>query len=53
MSVKDHSRLRPHQFGKKVFLRMFLGYVWYASGIWKGDMMVIVREKDFGKDTFW
>ena len=38
ISAKDISRL--HQFGKKVLLRIFLDYVLYAGGIWKGDIMV-------------
>ena len=38
ISTKDLSRL--HQFGKKVLPRILLGYVLYAGGIWKGDIMV-------------
>ena len=38
ISVKDLSRL--HQFGKKVLPGILLGYVLYAGGIWKGDIMV-------------
>ena len=38
ISAKDISRL--HQFGPKVFPGTFLGYVLYAGGIWKGDIMV-------------
>ena len=37
-SAKDLSRL--HQFVKKVFPGIFLGYVLYAGGIWKGDILV-------------
>ena len=32
--------LRPHQFGPKVLPGIFLSYVLYAGGIWKGDVMV-------------
>ena len=38
ISAKDISRL--HQFGPKVLPGIFLGYVLYAGGIWKGDSMV-------------
>ena len=38
ISAKDISRLR--QFGPKVVSGFFLGYVLYAGGIWKGDIMV-------------
>ena len=38
ISAKDHSRL--HQFGAKVLPGIFLGYVLYAGGIWKGDILV-------------
>ena len=34
----DQSRL--HQFGKKVLLDIFAGHVFYAEGIWKGDILV-------------
>ena len=37
-SAKKLSRL--HQFGTKVLPSRFLGYVLYASGIWKGDIVV-------------
>ena len=37
-SVKNRSRV--HQFGPKVLPGNFLGYVLYAGGIWKGDIMV-------------
>ena len=37
-SAKDQSRI--HQFGKKVFPGLFLGYAQYAGRIWKGDIMV-------------
>ena len=38
ISAKDQSRI--HQFGKKVFLGLFLGYAMFAGGIWKGDILV-------------
>ena len=38
ISAKDQSRL--HQFGAKVLPGIFLGYVLYAGGIWKGDIMI-------------
>ena len=38
VSGKDLSRLR--QFGTKVLPGKFLGYVLYAVGIWKGDVMI-------------
>ena len=38
ISAKDQSRL--HQFGPKVLPGKFLGYVLYAGGIWKGDIIV-------------
>ena len=38
ISAKGHSRL--HQFGAKVLPGTFLGYVLYAGGIWKGDIMI-------------
>ena len=38
ISAKDLSRL--HQFGPKVLPVIFLGYVLYAGGIWKGDILV-------------
>ena len=38
ISAKYISRL--HQFGPKVLPGVFLGYVLYAGGIWKGDIMV-------------
>ena len=37
-SAKDLSRL--HQFGAKVLPGVFLGFVLYAGGIWKGDIMI-------------
>ena len=36
-TAKDQSRI--HQFGKQVLLGLFLGYVLYAGGIWKGDVL--------------
>ena len=41
ISAKDHPRI--HQFGKKVFPGLFLGYALYAGVIWKGDIMVACR----------
>ena len=38
MTAKDQSRI--HQFVKKVFPGLFLGYALYAGGIWKGDLLV-------------
>ena len=38
VSAKDISRL--HQYGPQVLPGMFLGYVLYAGGIWKGDIKV-------------
>ena len=38
ISAKDTSRL--HQFGPKVVPGILLGYVLYAGGIWKGDIMI-------------
>ena len=38
ISAKDLSRL--HQFGLEILPGIFLGYVLYAGGIWKGDIMV-------------
>ena len=38
ISAKDISRL--HQFGSKVLPGIFTGYVLYAVGIWKGDIIV-------------
>ena len=35
--AKDQSRI--HQFGKKVFPGLFLGYALHAGGIWKGDVL--------------
>ena len=40
-SATDLSRL--HQFGKKVLPGTFLGYVLYAGGIWKGNILVADR----------
>ena len=40
-SATDLSRL--HQFGKKVLPGIFLGYVLYAGGIWKGNILVADR----------
>ena len=38
ISAKDISR--QHQFSPKVLPGLFLGYVLYAGGIWKGDIMI-------------
>ena len=38
ITAKDQSRI--HQFGKKVLPGLFLGYVLYAGGIWKGDVLI-------------
>ena len=38
ISAEDLSRL--HQFGTKVLPGIFLGFVLYAGGIWKGDILV-------------
>ena len=38
ISSRDQSRL--HQFRKKVWPGMFIGYALFARGIWEGDMMV-------------
>ena len=43
ISAKDQSRI--HQFGKKVLPGLFLGYVLYAGGIWKGDVLVADLEE--------
>ena len=45
ISAKDISRL--HQLGPKVLPGRFLGYVLYAGGIWKGDILVAdIEESD-------
>ena len=43
ITAKDQSRI--HQFGKKVFPGLFLGYALYAGGIWKGDVLVADLEE--------
>ena len=43
ISARDQSRI--HQFGKKVFYGLFLGYALYAWRIWKGDIMVADNEE--------
>ena len=43
ISTKDLSRL--HEFGKKVLPRIFLGYAFFAGGIWKGDITVADLEE--------
>ena len=40
---KDQSRI--HQFGRKVLPGLFLGYVLYAGGIWKGDVLIADLEE--------
>ena len=42
-TAKDQSRI--HQFGKKVFPGLFLGYALYAGGIWKGDVLIADLEE--------
>ena len=44
VSAKDTSR--PHQCGPKVLPGIFFGYVLYAGGIWKGDIMVADIEEE-------
>ena len=41
--AKDQSRI--HQFGKTVLPGLFFGYVLYAGGIWKGDVLVADLEE--------
>ena len=48
-SAKDISRL--HQFCPKVLPGIFFGYVSYAGGIWKGDIMVADTEEVEGVDA--
>ena len=43
ITAKDQSRI--HQFGKKVFLGLFLGYALYTGGTWKGDVLVADLEE--------
>ena len=43
ITAKDQSRI--HQFGKKVFLGLFLGYAFFAGRIWKGDVLVADLEE--------
>ena len=43
LTAKDQSRI--HQFGKKVFPGLFIGYVLYAGGIWKGDVLIADLEE--------
>ena len=43
VTAKD--QLRIHQFGKKVLPGLFLGYVLYAGGIWKGDVLIADLEE--------
>ena len=43
ITAKDLSRI--HQFGKKVLPGLFLGYVLYAGGIWKGDVLIADLEE--------
>ena len=38
--ISGKNETRVHQFGKKVFLGLFLGYALYAGGIWKSDVLV-------------
>ena len=43
ISTKDQARL--HQFGKKVFSYIFMGYALYALGSCKGDILVVDVEE--------
>ena len=43
ITAKDQSRI--HQFGKKVFGGLFLGYALYAGRIWKGDVLIADLEE--------
>ena len=43
ITAKDQSRI--HQFGKKVFPGLFLGYALYAGGIEKGDVLIADLEE--------
>ena len=43
ITAKDQSRI--HQIGKKVLPGLFLGYAFYAGGIWKGDVLVADLEE--------
>ena len=43
ITAKDQSRI--HQFGKKILHELFLGYALYATGIWKGDVLVADLEE--------
>ena len=42
-TAKDQSKI--HQFGKKVFPGLFLGYALYAGENWNGDVLVADLEK--------
>ena len=48
-SSKDLSRLC--QFGQKVLPGIFLGYVLYAEGIWKGDILVADVKRNWKRWT--
>ena len=43
ITAKDQPRI--HQFGKKVLPGLFLGYAFFAGGIWKGDVLVADLEE--------
>ena len=43
ISAKDQSRI--HQFEKKVLSGVFLCYILYAGGIWKGDILILDFEE--------
>ena len=43
ITAKDQSRI--HQFGKKVLPGLFFGYVLYAGGTWKDDVLVADLEE--------
>ena len=49
ISTKDKSRI--HQVGKKILPGIFLSYVLYAAGIWKGDILVVELEELEEMDT--
>ena len=44
-SISAKDQMRIHQFGKKVFPGLFLGYALYAERIWKGDILVTDLEE--------
>ena len=38
--ISPRDQARAHQFGKKVYRGIFLGYELIAGGIWKGDILI-------------